>query len=87
MAKKLHPELHPNEEVIEMGEGEDGKFYPVATVKVQDQPMVRNNVTRDLPRWFPAMYEVIDGFVIGIGAIENFMMNMRRLNRRARKQG
>ena len=78
----MKPKLTPNEEIVEMGEGEDGKFYPIAIVKVQDQSVARNDATRDLPRWFPAMYEVIDGFVIGLGAIENFVINMKKLNRR-----
>jgi len=71
-----------NEEVVEMGEGEDGKFHPIAVVKVQSQPMAHKDAIRDLPRWFPAMYEVVNGFTIGLGAIENFVMNMKRMNRR-----
>lgn len=77
--------VNEGEEIVEMGEGEDGKFYPIAVVKVKDQSMARNDAIRDLPRWFPAMYEVVDGFVMGLGAIENFMWNMKKLNRRARK--
>ena len=78
MTKKIEPD----EEVVEMRQGEDGKFYPIATVKVQDQPMIHNNTMKNLPRWFPAIYEVVDGFVMGLGAIENFVWNMKRLNRR-----
>ena len=74
-----------NEEIVEMGEGEDGKFHPIAIVKVQNQPMARNDAVKDMPRWFPAMYEVVNGFTIGLGAIENFVMNMKRMNRRVRK--
>jgi len=74
----------PNEEVVEMGEGEGGIYHPIAVVKVEDQSRVHNDVMRDLPRWFPAMYEIVDGFVMGLGAIENFMMNMRRMKRRVR---
>lgn len=71
-----------NEEVIEMEEGRDGKFYPMTIVKMKDPSMIRNDAIKELPRWFPAMYEVIDGFAMGLGAIENFMMNMKKLNRR-----
>lgn len=74
-----------NEEIVEMGEGEDGKFHPIAIVKVQDQSLARNDATKDMPRWFPAMYEVVNGFTIGLGAIENFVMNMKKMNRRTRK--
>jgi len=77
----------PDEEVVEMGERDDGKFYPIAIVKAKDQSVAHNNAMRDLPRWFPAMYEVIDGFVMGLGAIENFMWNMKRLNKRRRQNG
>jgi len=74
-----------NEEIVEMGEGEDGKFHPIAIVKVKDQPLAHNDAVKDMPRWFPAMYEVVNGFTIGLGAIENFVMNMKRMNRRVKR--
>jgi len=77
----------PDEEVVEMGERNDGKFYPIAVVKVEDQSIAYNDAMRNLPKWFPAMYEVINGFTIGLGAIENFVMNIKRMNRRVRKNG
>ncbi len=82
MTKKA---IKPDEEVVEMGEGSDGKYYPVAIVKVQDQPVARNDAMGDIPRWFPVAYEMMNGFVIGLGAIENFMVNVKRMNRRVKK--
>ena len=74
-----------NEEIVEMGEGEDGKFHPIAIVRVQDQPIAHKDAIKDMPRWFPAIYEIVDGFTIGLGAIENFVMNMKRMNRRVKR--
>lgn len=71
-----------DEEVVEMGQDGNGTYHPIAVVKVEDRSVARNDAIKDLPRWFPAMYEVINGFTIGLGAIENFMMNMKRINRR-----
>ena len=71
-----------NEEIVEMGKGEGGTYYPIAIVKAEDHSIAQKDATRDMPKWFPAMYEVINGFTIGLGAIENFMMNIKRMNRR-----
>ena len=75
----------PNEEVVEMGEGEGGIYHPIAVVKVEDRSVTHKDAMKDLPRWFPAMYEIMDGFAMGLGAIENFMMNMKRMNRRIKR--
>ena len=75
------------EKIVEMGKGINGKYELITVIKTEDQPISRNNMMRDLPRWFPAMYEVIDGFVMGLGAIENFVMNIKRMNRKVRKNG
>lgn len=72
-----------DDEVVEMGAGKDGIYHPIAVVKVKDRSVVCDNA--DMPRTLPAMYEILNGFVMGLGAIENFMANMKRANRRARK--
>ena len=83
--RKVEPRVKPNEEVVEMGRGEGGTYYPIAIVKVEDHSVAHRDAMRDLPRWFPAMYEIVDGFVIGLGAIENFMRNMKRMNRKVKR--
>lgn len=74
-----------DEEVVEMGKGDDGAYRPVAIVKMKEDRSITTYASGHLPRWFPAVYEVVDGFVIGLGAIENFMRNMRKINVRVRK--
>jgi len=79
--------ITPNEEVVEMGEGEGGIYHPIAVVKVEDRSVAHKDTMKDLPRWFPAMYEIMDGFAMGLGAIENFVMNIKRMNRRVKRNG
>lgn len=84
MLKKVKKD-NEDEEIVEMGQEGDGVYHPITVIKAQDQSMTRNDVMEDLPRWFPAIYEVMDGFVMGLGAIENFMMNMRRMDKKRRR--
>ena len=76
--------MEENEEIVEMGKGEGGTYYPIAVVKAEDRSIAHKDAMKDMPRWFPAVYEIVDGFAIGLGAIENFMMNMKKINRRRR---
>ncbi len=80
--------VEADEEVVELKQGDDGKYYPVAVVKVKergDHAVAHNDAIRDVPRWLPAAYEMMNGFVIGLGAIENFMVNVKRMNRRSKR--
>lgn len=75
-----------HEEVVEMKEQADGTFHPVALVKVNKEPQSLNDLPSNIfpphiPRWIPATYQLIDGFIMGLGAIENFVVNVRKLKR------
>jgi hypothetical protein len=72
MARKNQNKPSEDEEVVEMGEGRNGKFYPMAIVKPNPPPMSS--------RRSPAM-EFLGGFVIGLEALENFMVNVRKFGR------
>ncbi len=72
-------------DVIEMQEGVDGKFHALTVQEVKKQNHARNDAGSDIrgmPKWYPYAYELIGGFVHGLGAIENFMENVRRVKRR-----
>lgn len=65
------------EEVIDMEEDEKGTFNPIV-------PYRRPNINPPhLPRRqsIPAMYQFLDGFILGLEAMENFVRNTRRLSR------
>jgi hypothetical protein len=76
-----------HEEVVEMKEQADGTFYPVTLVKINNKPhpslqgISPNAFPPHIPRWIPATYQLIDGFIMGLGAIENFVVNVRKLKK------
>jgi hypothetical protein len=76
-----------DEEIIEMQSDEKGTYYPVAIIKVlkgqKNPPSAR--AALHFQKYIPAFYEVIDGFVMGLGAIENFIMNMKKLDGRIKQ--
>jgi hypothetical protein len=75
-----------DEEIIEMQSDEKGTYHPIAVVKVskeQKNPPAR--ASSHFQKYIPAFYEVIDGFVMGLGAIENFVMNMKKLDGRIKQ--
>lgn len=66
-----------SEEVVDMEEDEKGTFHPVV-------PYRRPNLNAPhLPRLekIPAMYQFLDGFILGLEAMENFVRNTRRLSK------
>ena len=65
------------ESIIDTEEDESGTFHPVV-------PYRRPNTNpAHLPRneRMPAMYQFLDGFIIGLEAVERFLRNSRRLSR------
>jgi len=79
--------IDAGEDVVEMGCDEKGTYRPIAIVKASDQSIAQNDAIEDglyrgMPRWFPAAYEMMNGFVMGLGAIENFMFNVKNMNKR-----
>jgi hypothetical protein len=65
------------EEVVDMEEDDDGTFHPIV-------PYRRPNID---PSHLPQSggispgYQFLDGFILGLEAIENFMRNTKRLSR------
>jgi len=78
--------INEDEEIVEMQPNESGTYHPVAVVKIskgQKNPPART--TSHAQKYVPALYEIIDGFVMGLGAIENFMINMKKFEGRAKQ--
>lgn len=71
------------EEIVEMGEGKDGVFHPVAVVK-KNETRHPQAIPPHIPRRTAALMEIIDGFVMGLGAIEHFMNNVSRFGNKRR---
>lgn len=66
-----------SEEVVDMEADVDGTYKSKALVVVNSShrpPMI--------PRRIPVMLEFLGGFVMGLEALENFMVNMKKLNKR-----
>ena len=64
-------------EIIDTEEDESGTFHPIV-------PYRRPNTTMaHLPREekMPAMYQFLDGFILGLEAMENFVRNTRRISK------
>jgi hypothetical protein len=70
------------DEVIEMEEGKDGKFYDVIVSKRNPPPPPPAHIHPNIPRRLSAFYELIDGFAMGLGAIENFIVNVNRMGKK-----
>ncbi len=64
------------EEVVEMGKDSDGTYKPLAVVKVSPSHRPAN-----IPRHVPVILEFLGGFVMGMEALENFMVNVKRLSK------
>lgn len=64
------------EEVIEMKADVDGTYKSTAIVKVNPShhPPI-------IPRRMPVTMEFLDGFVMGLEALENFMVNVKKFGR------
>ena len=65
------------EEIVEMKADVDGTYKSTALVKVNPShrpPMI--------PRRMPVMLEFLSGVVMGFEALENLMINVKKLNRR-----
>jgi hypothetical protein len=76
-----------DDDVIDLQADEKGTYYPVAVVKEPKRNIARNEARQDIPRAMPMLYEMLDGFVIGVGAIENFIMNVNKFNKRNQNKG
>ncbi len=63
-----------SEEVVDMEEDEKGTFNPVV-------PYRRPNLDLPSQERVPPGYQFLDGFILGLEAIEMFMRNTRRLSR------
>lgn len=80
MSKKVKKDK--DEEIVEMGEGTDGKYELVAVTKVNPNPPPAQYIHRRLP----VFYEFLGGFVMGLEALESFMMNIKRFGNRRRQK-
>ena len=74
--------IDKEEEFIEMEPGPGGTYHPVAVVKMKNNSRSMQGIPPGIPGKTGAFLQIIDGFVLGLGAIENFMINVRRFNKR-----
>ncbi len=65
------------EEVVEMGKDSDGTYKPLAVVKVNP-----SHQPPTIPRHVPVMLEFLGGFVMGLEALENFMVNVKKIGKK-----
>ena len=77
----VNPMRPKEEEIIDTEQDEKGTYHPIMPYRRPERP---NLVAPHLPRQdrTPFMYEFLDGFIIGLEAIERFMRNARRFSRR-----
>ena len=73
--------MKPKEEekVIDMEEDEKGTFHPIVPYRRPNPNLVSPHLPRE--KSMPAMYQFLDGFILGLEAMENFIRNTRRLSR------
>ena len=69
------------EEVVDMKEGTDGVHHPVAVVKIHKNPPPTHTEAH-IPRRMSVLLELVDGFSMGLGAMENFIRNVRKFDKR-----
>jgi hypothetical protein len=65
------------EEVIDMEEDDSGTFHPIVPYRRPNPSFPQESYQGKVP----AMYQFLDGFILGLEAMENFVRNTRRLSR------
>ncbi len=65
------------EDVVEMGKDSDGTYKSMAIVKVNPSYRPAN-----IPRHIPAIIEFLGGFVMGLEALENFKVNVKKIGKK-----
>jgi len=56
-----------DEEIIDLQADENGTYHPVAVIRKSPQYIERRG------QKIPVFYQVLDGFVVGLGAFERFL--------------